>query len=126
MANLTYRALLQATQVKETTLAHYAESAARAANAISELAENTASDAKALEAKSVDPDTRAECQELAKAIRGLSNGAGIYASRAIDTAKAAKAAGDQARATHGGFQEARNRSPVTDLDNVSRDWLEQE
>lgn len=126
MAELTYKVLVRKTQDKEKALARNAESAKKAADNIKELADDTASDADALGAKSVDRDSLAECQELAKGIRGVSDGALTYASKTSDTAKAAKAAGDQARTTHAGFQEAFDRSSVTDLEKVSRDWFEQE
>lgn len=126
MAELTYKALARAVQAKEKKLARHAESVRLAADNIKEHADDTARDADALGAKSVDRDSIAECQELAKVIRGVSDGAITYASKTADTAKAAKAAGDQARTTHGGFQEAFDRSTVTGLENVSRDWLEQE
>ncbi|MFH9656201.1 hypothetical protein ACH4MT_35670 [Streptomyces anulatus] len=126
MAELTYKALVRKTEAKEKALARNAEGVRKAAENIKELADDTASDADALGAKSVDRDSLSECQELAKVIRGVSDGAITYASRTADTAKAAKAAGDQARTTHAGFQEAFDRSDVTDLENVSRDWFEQE
>ncbi|MET8661419.1 hypothetical protein ACJBCE_36420 [Streptomyces sp. NBUL23] len=126
MPNLTYKALVRKTEAKEKALARNAEGVKRAAENIKELADDTASDADALGAKSVDRDSLSECQELAKIIRGVSDGAIAYASKTADTAKAAKAAGDQARTTHAGFQEAYDRSDVTDLEKVSRDWFEQE
>lgn len=126
MAELTYKALAHAVQAKEKKLARHAESVKKAADNIKEHADDTAKDADALGAKSVDRDSISECQELAKVIRGVSDGAISYAAKGVDTAKAAKAAGDQARSTHGGFQEAFDRSGVTGLENVSRDWFEQE
>ena len=126
MADLTYKALLRAVQDKEKALARNAESVKKAADTIKEHADDTAKDADALGAKSVDRDSIAECQELSKTIGGMSDGALAYAAKADDTAKAAKAAGDQARTTHAGFQEAFDRSTVTGLENVSRDWFEQE
>ncbi|MFE1451992.1 hypothetical protein [Streptomyces olivaceoviridis] len=126
MAELTYKALVRAVEGKEKTLARNAEAVQNAANNITEYADDTVRDADALGAKSVDRDSLAECQELAKIIRGVSDAAIAYAAKGVDTAKAAKAAGDQARTTHSGFQEAFTRSTVTDLENVSRDWFEQE
>ncbi|MYS33713.1 hypothetical protein K388_07197 [Streptomyces sp. KhCrAH-43] len=126
MAELTYKVLVRKTEDKERALARNAEGVKKAADTIKELADDTASDADALGAKSVDRDSLADCQELAKVIRGVSDGALTYAAKAADTAKAAKAAGDQARTTHAGFQEAFDRSDVTDLEKVSRDWFEQE
>jgi hypothetical protein len=123
---LTYKALVRAVQTKEKTLARNAESVKRAAENIKEHADDTASDADALGAKSVDRDSISECQELSRIIRGVSDGAIQYAAKTADTARAAKTAGDQARTTHAGFQEAFDRSTVTGLENVSRDWLEQE
>ena len=126
MADLTYKALMRAVQDKEKALARNAENVKKAADTIKEHADDTAKDADALGAKSVDRDSIAECQELSKTIAGMSDGALAYAAKADDTAKAAKAAGDQARTTHAGFQEAFDRSTVTGLENVSRDWFEQE
>ncbi|GAA2330193.1 hypothetical protein Scani_34270 [Streptomyces caniferus] len=126
MAELTYKALVRKTQAKEKALARNAEGVKTAAENIKALADDTASDADALGAKSVDRDSLAECQELAKVIRGVSQGAIDYAAKTADTAKAAKAAGDQARTTHAGFQEAFDRSSVDGLEKVSRDWFEQE
>ncbi|WP_331761820.1 hypothetical protein OH797_39135 (plasmid) [Streptomyces anulatus] len=126
MAELTYKVLVRKTEAKEKALARNAEGVRKAAENIKELADDTASDADALGAKSVDRDSLSECQELAKIIRGVSDGAITYASRTADTAKAAKAAGDQARTTHAGFQEAYDRSDVDGLEKVSRDWFEQE
>ncbi|PJN36609.1 hypothetical protein CG747_32235 [Streptomyces sp. CB02959] len=126
MAELTYKALVRKTEAKEKALARNAEGVKTAADNIKALADDTASDADALGAKSVDRDSLAECQELAKAIRGVSEGAITYAAKTADTAKAAKAAGDQARTTHAGFQEAFDRSDVDGLEKVSRDWFEQE
>ncbi|MFJ3883046.1 hypothetical protein ACIPW5_37070 [Streptomyces sp. NPDC090077] len=126
MAELTYKALVRRTEAKEKALARNAESVKRAAENIKILADDTASDADALGAKSVDRDSLSECQELAKIIRGVSDNAINYAARTADTARAAKAAGDQARTTHGGFQEAFDRSSVSGLEKVSRDWFEQE
>ncbi|WP_328545480.1 hypothetical protein [Streptomyces europaeiscabiei] len=126
MAELTFKTLVRAVQTKEKSLARNAESVKKAADTIKDHADDTASDADALGAKSVDRDSIAECQELSKIIRGVSNAAIQYAAIGVDTARAAKAAGDQARTTHGAFQEAFDRSNVTDLEKVSRDWFEQE
>ncbi|WP_372412024.1 hypothetical protein [Streptomyces luteireticuli] len=126
MAELTYKVLVRKTEAKEKALARNADGVKKAADNIKELADDTASDADALGAKSVDRDSLAECQELAKVIRGVSQGALTYAAKTADTAKAAKAAGDQARTTHAGFQEAFDRSDVDGLEKVSRDWFEQE
>ncbi|MEU3330201.1 hypothetical protein ABZ709_32475 [Streptomyces albus] len=126
MAELTYKTLVRKTEAKEKALNRNAEGVRQAAENIKALADDTASDADVLGARSVDRDSLAECQELAKVIRGVSDGAITYASKTADTAKAATAAGDQARTTHAGFQEAFDRSDVTDLEKVSRDWFEQE
>lgn len=126
MGNLTYKALRAATAKREKACTRNAESVKRAADNIKEIADDTRSDADALASKSVDPDSRSECQELAKIIEGLSTGAISYASKASDTARAAKAAGDEAKESHGDFQEAFDRSDVTDLEKVSNTWLEQD
>lgn len=128
MAELTYKALLSRVQTKEKTLTRNAEGVRKAADNIKELADDTASDANALGAKSVDPDSTSECSELSRIIRGTSDRAIAYAAKADDTAKSAKAAGDQARASHAGIQEAFDRATatVTNLERVSNDWLEQQ
>lgn len=126
MAELTYKALLSAVQTKEKVLARNADSVKRAADTIKEHADDTAKDADALGSKSVDRDSISECQQLGRIIRGVSDKAISYAAKGVDTAKAARAAGDQARSTHGAFQEAFDRSTVTNLEQVSRDWFEQE
>lgn len=126
MAELTYKTLLRAVQNKEKVLIRNADSIKKAADNIRELADDTASDADALGAKSVDRDSLSECQELSKIIRGVSEAAIQYAAKGVDTAKTAQAAADQARSTHGGIQEAFDRSTVTGLEEVSRDWLEQQ
>lgn len=125
-SDLTFKTLLRAVQVKEKTLARNAESVKQAADNITAHADDTAKDADALGAKSVDRDSISECQELSKIIRGVSDAAISYAAKGADTAKTAKAAGDQARTTHAGFQEAFDRSTITSLEDVSRDWFEQE
>lgn len=124
--DLTYKALVRATEAKEKTSARNAERVKAAADTITEHADDTAKDADALGAKSVDRDSISECQELARIIRGVSDGAISYAAKGAETARAAKAAGDQARTTHAGFQEAFDRSTVTNLQDVDRDWFEQE
>jgi hypothetical protein len=126
MAELTYKALVRAVEGKEKALARNAEAVQNAATTITEYADDTVRDADALGAKSVDRDSLAECQELAKIIRGVSTAAISYAAKGVDTARAAKAAGDQARTTHSGFQEAFTRSNVDGLEQVSRDWFEQQ
>ncbi|MBP5918766.1 hypothetical protein F3K34_44075 [Streptomyces sp. LBUM 1486] len=126
MAELTYKTLVRAVEAKEKALARNAESVKKAADTIKDHADDTAADADALGAKSVDRDSISECTELAKIIRGVSDSAIQYAAMGADTAKTAKAAGDQARTTHGAFQEAFDRSNVTGLEQVSRDWFEQE
>ena len=125
-AELTFKTLLRSVQAKEKALARNAEAVKKAADTIKEHADDTASDADALGAKSVDRDSISECQELSKVIRGVSDGAIHYAALGADTARAARAAGDQARTTHGGFQEQFDRSQITDLHSVHRDWFEQE
>lgn len=126
MGELTFKALVRAIEAKEKNLARNAERVKVAADTIKEHADDTTRDADALGAKSVDRDSLAECQELAKTIRGVSDGAISYAAKGFDTARQARAAADQARTTHGGFQEAFDRSTVTGKEDVSRDWLEQE
>lgn len=125
MPDLTYKQLVTAVQGRAQAITRSAEANRAAAQTIEEIADDTVRDSEAIASKGVDRDSVAEASELAKVIRGLSEGAITYAARGDDTAKAARAVGDQARTSHGGFQEAYDRRTV-DLSGLDRSWLEQE
>lgn len=126
MAELTYKGLQAAVKALEERVSRNADAIAAEAKKIDEDAKDTARAAEQIAAKNVDPDTVAETHEFAKITAGLSEAIIAYASAGHDTAKAAKAAGDQARASHGGIQEAVDRSNVTGIHDVDAGFFEQE
>lgn len=125
-SDLTYKQLLARVGQMEKKVSRNAEEIQAASKVIEEEAAETRREADQMAAKSVDKDTVADSQELSKVIKGLSDGIISYAAKGVDTARQAKAVSDQAKSTHGGFQEAFDRSGVDGLENVSRDWFEQE
>lgn len=125
-SDLTYKALQSKVSALEEMLARNADEIQQAAKVIDEEARETRREADQMAAKSVDKDSVADSTELAKVIKGLSDGVLSYAAKGQDTARQAKAVSDQARTTHGGFQEQFDRSTVDGLENVDRDWLEQQ
>ncbi|MGS2592140.1 hypothetical protein [Streptomyces hebeiensis] len=124
-SDLTYKALQAKVTTLEKKVSRNADDIKTAAKVIDAEATESSRESDQMAAKSVDRDTVADSHELSKVIKGLSDGILTYAAKALDTAKQAKAAGDQAKSTHGGFQEAFDRSTVDGLENVSRDWFEQ-
>lgn len=124
-SDLTYKALRAKAANLEKKVSRNADDIKEAAKVIDEEAKETGREADQMATKSVDKDSVADSKELSKVIKGLSDGILTYAAKAQDTAKQAKAAGDQAKSTHGGFQEAFDRSDVDGLENVDRDWFEQ-
>lgn len=125
-SELTYKALRALVAQLERKVSRNADDVRSAAQVIEAEATETRRESDQLAAKSVDKDSQSDSQELSKVIKGLSDGILTYAAKAQDTAKQAKAAGDQAKSTHGGFQEAFDRSQVDGLENVDRDWFTQE
>lgn len=125
-SDLTYKALQREVAKLERKVARNADEVKAAAKVIDAEATETLRESEQIAAKSVDRDSVADSQELSRVIKGLSDGILTYAAKAQDTAKQAKAAGDQAKSTHGGFQEAFDRSSVAGLENVDRDWFAQE
>lgn len=125
MSELTYKALKAKTTALEKKVTRNAEETQAAVKVLEEEAKETARESEQMAGKSVDRDSVAESTELAKVLTGVSDGFAVYVAKAQDTAKQAKAAGDEATASHGGFQEQFDRSTVDGLEHVSRDWLEQ-
>lgn len=123
--DLTYKKLQAMVGQLEKKVSRNAAEIQEAAKVIDEEAGETRREADQMAAKSVDKDTVADSTEFAKVIKGLSDGVLTYAAKGADTARQAKAVADQARTTHGAFQEAFDRSKVDGLENVDRDWFEQ-
>jgi Cft2 family RNA processing exonuclease len=124
-SELTYKALQRAVANLETKVTRNADQIQGSAKVIDEEASEARREADAMAAKSVDKDSVADASELSKVIKGISDGILSYAAKGKDTARQAKAVADQARTSHGAFQEAFDRSGVDGLENVSRDWFEQ-
>lgn len=124
-SDLTYKALRAKVAKLERKVSRNADEIQEAAKVIDAEATEALRESDQLAAKSVDKDSVADSKELSKVIKGLSDGILTYAAKGQDTAKQAGAANDQAKSTHGGFQEAFDRSQVDGLENVSRDWFEQ-
>ena len=125
-SDLTYKALRAQVAELERKVSRNADDIQETAKVIDAEATETRRESEQMAAKSVDKDSVTDSQELSMVIRGLSSGILTYAARGQDTAKQARAVNDQAKSTHGGFQEAFDRSQVDGLENVSRDWFAQE
>ena len=126
MARITYRQLVAAVGALEKNMARTAEQIRVQADEIQDEAEDTTRVAKMIATMNVDRDTVGETHALARVASGLSEAAVAYASAADTTARVAKAAGEQARTTHAGIQEAVSRSGVDGIHDVNREWLRQE
>ncbi|MFG2276685.1 hypothetical protein ACGFNY_43875 [Streptomyces chartreusis] len=124
-SELTYKALQRAVASLEQKVTRNAAEIQGAAKVIDDEATAARKESDAMAAKSVDRDSVADASELSRTIKGLSDGVLTYAAKGQDTARQARAVADQARTTHGAFQEAFDRSSVDGLENVSRDWFEQ-
>jgi len=124
--DLTYKALRAKVDELEQQISRTAQGTAQAAQVIDDEARETSRESDQMAAKSVDRDSVSDSHEFSKVLAGLSDGILTYAAKAQDTAKQAKAANHQAHTTHGGFQEAFDRSGVDGLENLDRDWLEQQ
>lgn len=125
MADMTYTQLVRSIETHQVTTARSAEAIRLRAQALSDYAQATRHDAKCLAAMSVDPYTYSEADQLARNLDGVSDAVVAYASASDTTARCAKAAADQARATHAGVQQAASRAPV-DVTGVKRVWFQQE
>jgi hypothetical protein len=123
--DLTYKALQRSVAALEKKVTRNADQIQGAAKVIDDEASEARKEADAMATMSVDKDSVADASELSKVIKGVSDGILTYAAKGQDTARQAKAVADQARTTHGGFQEAFDRSQVDGLANVSREWFEQ-
>lgn len=124
-SDLTYKALQAKVGALEKRVSRSADEIQGAATVIDEEATETRRESEQMAAKSVDKDSVADSQEFSRVIKGLSDGILSYAAKGKDTARQAKAVSDQARTTHGGFQEKFDRSTVDGLENVDREWFAQ-
>ena len=77
-------------------------------------------------ARRIDPETVGQTRDLSRMLAGLSEGSIAYAAAGDNTAAAARAALDQAKASHASISEAVRRSPVTNIGDVDPTWLTQE
>lgn len=125
-SDLTYKALRARTAALKKSVLRNAEGVAQSAQVIEGEAAETLRESEQLAVKCVDRDSVADSQALSKIIAGVSAGISAYAVKGQDTARQAQAVADQAATTHAGFQEAFDRSDVDGLENVDRNWLEQE
>lgn len=125
MSDLTFNQLKKATTSLAKDVTKAADAIRSHAQLIDEHARDTASVAEMIAAVKVDTATIGETRELAKILAGVSEASIAYASASDNTAKAAKAAHDQTNTTHGGIQEAFNRSPV-DASETSPEWFRQD
>lgn len=125
-SELTYKALREKVGDLQKKVARNADNIQESAKVIEEEATETRRESDQMAAKAVDKDSVADALELSKVIKGMSDGILSYAAKGQDTARQATAVLDQAHSTHGGFQEAFDRSSVDGLENVSRDWFEQQ
>ncbi|MFE4915821.1 hypothetical protein ACFRCX_30415 [Streptomyces sp. NPDC056652] len=125
MAELTYKQLLKAVTDLQKDVTRSSEAIRVKAQQMDEEARDTARIAEMIGGMGVDSDTISETRDLSRLMNGVSEAAIAYASAGDNTAKAAKAAYDQAHATHGGIQEAFARAAV-DMTSLDRDWLRQD
>ncbi|MFF6866656.1 hypothetical protein [Streptomyces ardesiacus] len=88
-------------------------------------ARDTGRIADSIAAIGVDNETISECHDLARTVAGLSESSLSYAAKSDDTAAAARAAHDQAHASHAGIREQFRAAPVDTRDLDTR-WLAQE
>ena len=122
---LTYRQLQKAVTDLQKAVARGSEAITVRAQHIDDEAKDTTRVAEMIGSMGVDTSTVAETQQLSRIMRGVSEAAITYASKADATARAAGAAYEQARTSHGGIHEAYTRAPV-DVSNLDREWLRQE
>lgn len=120
---LTYRELLREARALARDVHRATEEHRQMASAMDSHAKDTGRVAEQIAALKVDTATVAETREVARIMQGLSTAALAYASAADEASRAAAAAEQQAVVTHGGIQEARDRSPAEMAD---RGWYTQE
>lgn len=125
MPELTLNQLKKAVTGVANRTARRSERVRELARHIDEEAQDTTRVADGIGSLGVDTATVSETQDLARIMAGLSEAALTYASATDTTSRTARAAHDQAHASHGGIQEAVQRGTV-DVSNLNREWLRQE
>ncbi|MFJ3793858.1 hypothetical protein [Kitasatospora sp. NPDC090091] len=120
---LTYRELVRQTRALGRDVRRGAEQQKKRAAAIADEAKDTGRIADQIAALHVDAATIAETRETSKIMQGLSEAALAQATAAEEAARSAQAAEQQAVATHGGIQEARDNARVP---MAARQWYTQE
>lgn len=126
MPELTRAQLQKAATDMGRDIARGAEAIRGHAKAIDDEAQDTARVGELIGAMKVDSATVGETNELSRIMAGLSEAAIAYAFAGDTTAKLALAVRDQNTASHGGIQEAVDRSGVTGIHDVDRTWLTRE
>lgn len=124
-AELTYKQAQAKVMALIRQVTRAADTIRSEAAAMHEDARDTTQVAETISSLGVDQDTIAETQALAQRMYGLSEATRSYASATENTVRAAQAAYDQNRASHGGIAEAVNRSEVN-VRGLNREWLRQE
>lgn len=125
MADITYRQLKADVTALSKDVARGADAIRARAQQIADDARDTARLAEMIASMGVDDATIAETNELAKNADGVSQASLAYAAAGDTTARAMKAAHDQAHASHDGINEAVSRSTVN-VSRLDREWLRQE
>ena len=125
MADLTYKQLQKAVTDLGKEVTKASEAIHIRARRIDDEARDTARVSEMIGQMGVDAATVSETHHLSRVMQGVSEAAIAYASAGDTTAKAARAAHEQARTTHDGINEAVGRSPV-DVHGLNREWLRQE
>jgi hypothetical protein len=120
---LTYRELLREAKALARDVRRATEHHKKMATAMGAQAKDTGRVAEQIAALHVDTATVAETREVARIMQGLSTAAIAYANAADEASRAAAAAEQLTVATHGGIQEAADRSPVP---MAARGWYAQE
>ncbi|MGV9891721.1 hypothetical protein [Streptomyces sp. NPDC003395] len=126
MTDITMNQLQQAITDIDTDLIRSMQTHQALAKRISEEADETARIAEQIGSMRVDPDTVSETRECAKIMAGLSDTATAYAASCHTTMKAGESAYHQLHTSHLSIRNAVNRSGVTNIHDVDRDWLRQE
>lgn len=111
-ADLTYRQLLREVRTLTREVRRDTEAHRKLAAKQDNEAKDTGRIAEQIAALGVDQATVAETREVARIMRGLSESALAYATGTDEAARAAKAVENEAVTTHGGIQEAVDRSPA--------------
>ncbi|MEV6146416.1 hypothetical protein [Streptomyces sp. NPDC051992] len=122
MVDIKNKQLQEAVTALGKNVGRAAEAIHAASLGIREEARDTANVAEQISGLGVDPASVAETRDLVKVMEGVSEASAAYAAAADTTTRAARAAVDQARASHDGIHEAVNRSPV-DVSGLNRQWV---